>query len=46
MTSRYEYENLMAEKLYMLISRREVFDYLYNKRASQMVAFNGEGKQI
>ena len=46
LTSRYEYEDLMAEKLYMLISQREVFDYLYNKRASQMVAFNGEGKQI
>lgn len=46
LTSRYEYEDLMAEKLYMLISQREVFNYLYNKRASQMVAFNGEGKQI
>lgn len=46
MKSRHEYEELMAEKLYMLISQREVFDYLYNKRASKMVAFNGTGKQI
>ena len=46
MASRYEYKKLMAEKLYLLISQHEVFEYLYNKRASQMVAFNGEGKQI
>ena len=46
MKSHYEYEELMAEKLYMLISQQEIFDYLYNKRASKMVAFNGAGKQI
>ena len=46
MKSRYEYEELMAEKLYLLISQYEVFEYLYNKRASKMVAFNGAGKQI
>lgn len=46
MKSRYEYEELMAEKLYFLISKYEVFEYLYNKRASKMVAFNGAGKQI
>lgn len=46
MASRHEYEELMAEKLYLLISQRKVFEYLYNKRASQMVAFNGEGKLI
>lgn len=46
MASRHEYETVMADKLYLLISQPEVFEYLYNKRASQMVAFNGEGKQI
>lgn len=35
-----------SDKLYRLIAFPDVFWYLYTKRASKMVTFDGEGKQI
>lgn len=42
----YIYEEEMADKTFKFISDPDVMWYLTTKRASKLVAFNGEGKQI
>ena len=43
--SEYRYEEEMADKLYHLIINHDVIWYLIMKRASKVVAINGEGKR-